>query len=419
MPRRPLGFLASTIFGAVISSSALAQGTAPMLPEGPAKGMVEGVCTGCHQTSEIQRSAGYTRDGWKELFGTMIELSASPAEQDLIAGYLATHFPPNQSRAPKMLGGEVQIEFKEWQVPTLGQRSRDPVEAPDGAIWWAGQWANVIGRIDPATGEMKEYPLPANAMPHTVTLDDAGNVWYTGNKNGTVGKLDPKTGAVTEFKMPDPAAKDPHTAVFDRNGTLWFTLQISNMVGRLNPATGEIKLVTAGTPGARPYGIKIDADGVPWVACNGSNCLIKVDPVTMQLTEVKLPAAGTTVRRLDIASDGVIWYVNSSLGRLGRYDPRTSEFKEWPSPSGPRSHPYAIAVIHGAVWYNESGMRPDMLVRFDPRTESFQSWPIPSGGVYAGIVRHMRATRDGNLLIHQSSTNRIILVTPKAAVATR
>jgi hypothetical protein len=41
----------------------------------------------------------------------------------------------------------------------------------------------------------------------------------------------------------------------------------------------------------------------------------------------------------------------------------------------------------------------------------FQSWPIPSGGIHAGIIRHMRPTRDGNLLIHQSSTNRIMLVT--------
>jgi virginiamycin B lyase len=63
------------------------------------------------------------------------------------------------------------------------------------------------------------------------------------------------------------------------------------------------------------------------------------------------------------------------------------------------------------VWYCESGQRPDALVRFDPKTEKFQSWAISSGNVYAGIVRHMRPTRDGNLLIHQSSTNRIILVT--------
>ena len=130
----------------------------------------------------------------------------------------------------------------------------------------------------------------------------------------------------------------------------------------------------------------------------------------MALTEIELPIPETTVRRLDIADDGMIWYVNSSQGRLGRFDPKSGEIKEWPSPSGPDSHPYAIAVVDGIVWYNESGKRPDALVRFDPRTETFQSWPIPSGGVYAGIIRHMRPTQDGDLLIHQSSTNRIIRV---------
>jgi len=177
--------------------------------------------------------------------------------------------------------------------------------------------------------------------------------------------------------------------------------------------------VSAPTPGARPYGIEIDAEGTPWVACNGSNCLVRVDPATMALTEVELPIPDTTVRRLDIAADGMIWYVNSSQGRLGRYDPQTGQIKEWPSPSGPDSHPYALAVVDGIVWYNESGKRPDALVRFDPQTEKFQSWPIPSGGVHAGIIRHMRPTRDGNLLIHQSSTNRIILVTLSRRDATQ
>ena len=37
---------------------------------------------------------------------------------------------------------------------------------------------------------------------------------------------------------------------------------------------------------------------------------------------------------------------------------------------------------------------------------------LNSSGIHAGIVRHMRATREGNLVIHQSSTNRILLVTP-------
>lgn len=396
----------------LIPFAAQAQRRQVALPEGPGKELVEGVCTGCHRTNQIARSSGYTLEGWVELFSAMVDLSDSRDKQGKIAQYLATHFPPNTARAPVLIPGDMQLEFKEWRVPTLGQRARDPVEAPDGSIWWAGQWGNLIGRIYPATGEIKEYPLPDKSMPHSVTVDQAGNVWFTGNKNGTVGKLDPNTDEITVYKMPDANARDPHTAVFDEHGSLWFTLQRSNMVGRLDPATGEIRLVTMKTPRSRPYGIKIDAEGTPWVACNGSNCLIKVDPETMDLTEVKLPIPETTVRRLDIASDGMIWYVNSSQGRLGQYNPKTSEIREWPSPSGPDSHPYALAVIDSIVWYNESGKRPDSLVRFDPGDETFQSWPIPSGDVFGGIVRHMRPTRDGDLLIHQGSTNRIILVTP-------
>ncbi len=410
MSRVSVSSLAAAMLCSLFPQFVSAQNQGGPLPDGPGKQLVESVCTACHRSNLITRSSGYTHAQWEELTATMIDLSGSPDQRREITRYLATHFPPSAGRAPNVVAGDAEVEFKEWTVPTLGQRARDPVEAADGTIWWAGQWGNLIGRLDPATGEMREYSLPGKSMPHSVTLDSAGHVWYTGNKNGTVGKLDPATGHVTVFEMPDPAAKDPHTAVFDKTGVLWFTLQQSNMVGRLDPASGHTKLVNMTTAGSRPYGIKIDAQGAPWVACNGSNCLVKVDPVTMELTEVKLPTPGTTVRRLDIANDGMIWYVNSSLGRLGRYDPQSGDVKEWMSPSGPNSHPYALAIVNGVVWYNESRTRPDMLVRFDPKTERFQSWPIPSGGLYAGIIRHMRPTRDGNLLIHQSSTNRIILV---------
>ncbi|HWP60460.1 MAG TPA: hypothetical protein VNL14_21365 [Candidatus Acidoferrales bacterium] len=388
--------------------SARAQQSA--LPEGEGKQLVQGMCTSCHEANLITRSSGYSRDGWRESIRAMINLSGSSAEETLTR-YLAAHFPPRDHLKPNLVPGEVSITFREWTVPTLGQRARDPVEGPDGSIWWAGMWASLVGRLNPQTGEVWEYRLPEKAQPHSVTPDPQGNIWYTGNGNGTIGKLDPRTGAITEYKMPDPAARDPHTAEFDKKGMLWFTLQQSNMVGRLNPATGEVKLVTAPKPRSRPYGIKVAADGSLWVACNGSNCLLKVDPETMAVREYPLPDPQTTVRRLDIASDGTIWYVNSGRGRLGRLDPKTGQVKEWPSPSGPKSHPYAIAVVNDVVWYNESAQRPDTLVRFDPKTERFQSWPIPSGGIYSGILRHMRPTKDGNLLIHQTATNRIMLVT--------
>ena len=401
---RPRRFLPGTVF---LLYSCLA-GAAP-LPEGPGQQEVSTLCAACHDMRPIERSAGYSQADWRTLIRTMIKLP--PDSEERITAYLGEHFPPNDRRTPTLVPGPVELDFESWVVPTLGQRSRDPVEAPDGSIWWVGQWLDIVGRIDPATGEMREYPLPAGAKPHSVTPDEDGIMWYLGNKNATIGRLDPESGEIVEYPMPEPEARDPHTGEFDGEGRFWFTLQHSNRVGRLDTETGEIQLVELDRPRSRPYGIKIDADGHAWVACNGGPCLYRLDGESMTATRIDLPNQESHVRRLDIAEDGVIWYVNSGAGRLGRYDPNSGEIREWPSPSGPRSHPYAILIVDGIIWYNESGMRPDPLVRFDPETETFQSWPIPSSGVYAGILRHMRAAENGDLLIHQSATNHIMRVT--------
>jgi virginiamycin B lyase len=368
--------------------------------------VVEASCQGCHNLGTIAGTAGYDTAGWKSLIATMVALPDAQAET--ATTYLATHFPERPGRKPTLVPGGIDITFKEWIVPTLGQRPRDPLQTPDGTIYWAGMFASLIGQLNPATGEMKEFKLDPQARPHGIAADASGNIWYTGNGNGTVGRLDPRTGDIKVYPMPDPAARDPHTPIFDQGGTLWFTLQGSNMVGRLVPATGEITLLPVPTPGARPYGIVVDPQGALWVAYNGSHKIARIDPSTREFREYPTPTPETRIRRLGLLSDGSVVYGDSTRGHIGRLDPKTGAIKEWPSPSGPGSHPYALAVIDDIVWYNESNQRPDALVRFDPKTEKFQSWPIPSG---IGIIRNMSATKDGNLVIHQSSSNRVGLVT--------
>jgi virginiamycin B lyase len=387
----------------------------PPMPEGKGRPLVEGMCSACHSLDLIKNSSGYTRDQWRELTSYMVDMSKSPAQQNEVLDYLAASFPPNNRRAAKQVPGNFQITWKDWVVPQRGQRTRDPIQAADGTIWYAGQFGNLIGHLDPKTGQIREYELPPKSMPHTVQLDPKGRPWFSGNQNGTVGWIDPATGKATVYKMPDPEATDPHTITFDKKGIVYFTFQNANRIGRLNADTGEIKIVKAAEQRTQPYDIKFDRDGMLWVACNARPCLLKVNPDTLAITEVKLPTPGTTVRRLDMAPDGMIWYVNSGAGKLGRLNPKSGEIKEWDSPSGPKSHPYAIAVLDGAVWYNESGVRPDMLVRFDIKNETFQSWPIKSGNIYAGILRNARTTREGTLLIHQTATNRVIEVTPGPA----
>jgi virginiamycin B lyase len=381
------------------------RGQAIAMPDGPGREIVQSACVGCHQLNSITGSAGYDSKGWRDLVTTMVALPEPQLET--VATYLAANFPPKPGRAPKLIAGDTTITIREWIPPTLGQRPRDPLQTPDGTIWWAGMYASLIGRLNPATGEMREYKLASDARPHSILNDQAGNIWYTGNGNGTVGRLDPRTGEIKVYPMPDPAARDPHTPIFDRKGTLWFTLQGANMVGRLVPSTGEIKLIAMPTPNARPYGIIVNSQDVPWVCYNGSNKLASIDPVTLAVKEYATPTPESRIRRLDVLRDDTIFY-GDSRGYLGRLDPKTGAFKEWPSPSGPDSSPYALVVVNDIVWYNESGQRPDVLVRFDPKTEKFQSWAVPSG---VGIMRHIRETPDGNIVIHQSSSNRVGLVT--------
>lgn len=405
---RPTEFLQAV---ALLIGWGLTAPVAAALPDGPGRADVEALCSSCHQTSYVERSAGYGQQDWQTLIATMIDLSGDPARRARITGYLAEHFPPNSRRAPELIAGPLELDIDSWQVPTLGQRSRDPAEAPDGSIWWTGQSGNLIGRLDPATGTMQEVMLPAGTYPHSVTPAANGDIWYLGNRNGTVGVVDGQTLEIKHiYTMPDPAARDPHTGEFDAKGRFFFTLQHSNMVGRIDPGSGETTLIALDRPKSRPYGIKVAADGEIWVACNGGPCLYRIDPESLAQTRIDLPNQESHVRRLDLASDGSVWYVNSGAGRIGQYDPTTSRFREWPSPSGPDSHPYGLVVVDDVVWYNESGKRPDPLVRFDPATERFQSWPIPSSGVYAGILRHTRADREGRLLIHQSATNHILRV---------
>jgi hypothetical protein len=146
----------------------------PELPEGQGKALVESVCVACHQTNLITGSAGYDAQGWSTLTAKMIALPDDV--ENTVAEYLAAHFPPSTARQPTLVEGDTRISIQEWDVPTLGQRPRDPLQTADGTIWWAGMYASLIGRFDPATGETREYRLAPDARPHSIVDDSDGNI---------------------------------------------------------------------------------------------------------------------------------------------------------------------------------------------------------------------------------------------------
>ena len=374
------------------------------LPDGPGKELVSTTCNKCHGLNFITNSQGNTREGWEHLFSSMVALPNDQKAQ--ISAYLAQHFPvkPNAIK-PVLVNGPVNMRVREWAIPTLGSRPHDAHAGRDGSIWWTGQFAMRLGRVDPKTGAIKEFPT-GKATPHGLDEDRDGNIWYTGININVIGKLDPRTGQYTEYPMPIPEARGPHTPIFDQKGILWFTLQ-SGHVGRLDPATGQVRIQKTPTDGTYPYGIQVNSKGVPWYVDFRGPRLGSVDPVTMQITEYTLPNPDARPRRIEITPDDVIWYTDFPRGYIGRYDPATKQTKEWLSPSGPQSAPYAIAAVGNVLYYNESGPRPNTLVRFDTRTEQFQSVIVPSGGI---VLRHFMANADGNIVLASSGINKVGLL---------
>ena len=390
------------------SSAAFAQ-TVAQIPDGPNKDLVAEKCTICHEPRRFL-NANNNRAAWDNVVHMMINVGAPIEEGDIgkIVDYLVKAVPEQPKTPAMVIAGPNKAIFHEWQAPTPGSRPHDPLAASDGSIWWAGQMASKLGRLDPKTGEMKEFKTRIEGSgPHGIIEDRDHNIWFTANFKGYIGKLDPRTGNFTEYKLPE-GTRDPHTPLLAPDGVnIFFTAQGANRVGRLNTKTGEAKVVTMPFPKSEPYGMVFDSHGVPFINEFGANKLARIDPETLEIKEIVLPNPEARPRRIAITSDDRIWYGDYARGYLGVWDPKTGDVKEYASPGGRKSRPYGITSIKDVIYYCESALGPNTIVRFDPKSEKFQTWEIPSGG---GVVRNMMANPDGNLVLATSGVNGVALV---------
>lgn len=264
-------------------------------------------------------------------------------------------------------------EVREWPVPTPAY-ARDPAVAPDGSIFIAVMQGNKVARFDPVAQTFKEWSLPPRHHPHGVLVDRKGIVWTTGNGNGSIGRLDPRSGDIREYRGPSVGG-GPHTLVISDDGaTIWFTMQGGNRIGRLDTATGRIvEYPTAGGP----YGISLDKQGRVWFCRMGDDRLGMLDPDTGAVSELVLPA-GSRPRRMATAPDGSLWVTLYGLGKLAQVDPVSRRVvREVALPAGPRGGPYAVTVDGaGTVWVNE--IRTDTVVRLDPASGDLKVVDLPS-----------------------------------------
>ncbi len=76
------------------------------------------------------------------------------------------------------------------------------------------------GTIDPATMKERRFALPDGARPRRIAVTTTG-IWYADYARGYLGRLDPVSGKVTEFAMPAGQSSLPYAMASDDKGRIW------------------------------------------------------------------------------------------------------------------------------------------------------------------------------------------------------
>ena len=284
------------------------------LPDGAGKEAVDATCGGCHGLNMITGAAGYTQDGWRDLIATMVALPEAQAAT--ITQYLATHFPPKPGRAPVLVAGDVSVTFREWMVPTLGQRSRDPLQTADGTIWWNGQFISLVGRLNPRTGEMKEYKLDADAASaqHRRRRGRQHLVHGQRQRHDRQARAgDRRDHRLTRCPIRPRAIRTP--AIFDKNGHA--VLHAAAEQHDRTPDAVDRRDQAGHAADAARAALRHQAElararsGSRTTAPASSRAWI---PVTMEVREYPLPDPAIAIAPAGDHQRRQMWFVNSSLG---------------------------------------------------------------------------------------------------------
>ena len=243
--------------------------------------------------------------------------------------------------------------------------------APDDTVWFAEQYANYIGHYFPATGQFQTYPLPTLAVadpgnpgktltlpsaPNDLALDKHGNVWFTELNAGAVGRLDPRSGHIQQYPLSakkSAQALNPYGVAVDPQGMVWFTESSTNHVGRLDPATGQISYFTTQGLATPLMEIASDPRGTIWITSFSSGLLLSLNPNTGKFTPYYAPSS-SGLYGLAITSTGQVWVTIAAENVIARLDVAANRFIYYAIPTS-SSLPLGVVIgAHNTLWFTEA-----------------------------------------------------------------
>ncbi len=312
-----------------------------------------------------------------------------------LADYLATvnlsrgAWPYPLKTLARPSGRATRVLITEYDLPRRTIAPHDVRTGPDGMVWYSNFSENTLGRLDPRTGENRDFAYPA-VKPDAPTgalcleADADGNLWLSGMFQTGVVKFDVKRETFRHFGLPKEMNNDAsqQSMVMPRgsrvDGKVWSNEVSRQSILRLDTATGKYEQfdVFKSVPGSHaPYGLVADAANNLFFMDFGGEAIGRIDAKTGQASLYPTPTKRSRPRRTMMDAEGRVWFAEFAANKVAMFDPREEAFREWDAPT-PYTYPYDVFVDrNGELW--SGSMSGDRVLRMDTKTGASVEYLLP------------------------------------------
>src|SRR5262249_39194719 len=288
---------------------------------------------------------------------------------------------------PRPTGRATQGISTEYDLPQRTRQPHDVIVDSTGAAWYASFGEQILGKLDPKTGQIVEYEIPTlkDSAPTGilgVRFDRDENPWLGMQFQGGIAKFDRKTETFETWSLP-PDLNGPHVQINqgspDRahvDGRVWLQDAGTYTVLRLDPKAGKFDVFEPyKIPRPNVYDVIPDSKNNGYFLVLGAEDVGRIDAKTGDIKIFKTPTPRSGPRRGMMDAQDRLWFGENNGDRIGMFDTRTERFQEWPVPT-PGFYPYDVTADRsGTVW--SGGEYSDRILRLDPSTGRFIEYALP------------------------------------------
>ncbi len=370
-------------------------------------------CTSCHTMERIVRST-HNADEWTQVISRMMGYGAvsqpvkpqpmldrsragTPEQYRKVAEYLATinlsatdHWAYELKTLPRPTGRSTHVITTEYTVGRPTTEPHDILVDKDGNVWYSDFGEMFIGKFDPRTLKLTEYPIkqfkpdaPTGLL--SIEFDTTGKIWFDTMYQGALGCLDPATGEIKYYpldaKWNDERVQLNFTGLhYEVDGKVWTKSVGTTDIFRVELATGNWEKFhptdqLPGVPHAGIYQVMADSKNNLWMAEFTEGHLGRIDAKTGEVTWYATPTPHARDRRMEIDDQDRVLVTEYRTSKVAMFDPKTERFTEYSLPE--YTFPYrANFDKNGELW--ASTMSTDRVVRMNTKTGETEQYLMPS-----------------------------------------